>query len=125
MILFPVWWYTRGVRSHAQACWKELKDGGQIFPLRILLRHLLTPLYGYRDWKIVLISLPLRFVHFQRGDDPKNGVRPLRRVIQDTLEDPHRTDPGRGRGETPRHRRGGGRGNDRRAKGTTTVESAS
>lgn len=63
LLLFPLWWYTAGLRHHALSVWRELKDCERFFHLGILLRHILTPLYGYTDWQTRTISVFVRLGH--------------------------------------------------------------
>lgn len=64
ILLFPIYWYTQGLCSRGYGVLRELKECRQLFHLRILFRHLFTPLYGYTDWETRFVSVIARAGHF-------------------------------------------------------------
>lgn len=64
ILLFPIYWYTQGLVTRGCGVLRELKECRQLFHLRILFRHLFTPLYGYTDWETRFVSVIARAGHF-------------------------------------------------------------
>ncbi len=64
VVLFPIYWYTEGLYVKAWGVLRELRECRQLFHLRILFRHLFTPLYGYTDWETRFVSVIARSGHF-------------------------------------------------------------
>ena len=58
----PVWWYTTGLMHFAKGLWNEARDFARILSLKILLRHLFTPMFGDYSKSGRVISFFVRFV---------------------------------------------------------------
>lgn len=62
IILFPVWWYSRGLLLVWRWSWQTLQDYAEYFALRIWIQNLFVPMFGQYDWQSRLISVVMRIV---------------------------------------------------------------
>jgi hypothetical protein len=61
-LLFPVWWYGRGLVKMLRKARQFLANRAADFGLRYWLKNLFRPMYGVRDWQGRLISFFMRVV---------------------------------------------------------------
>lgn len=62
IILFPVWWYTEGLRGVLNFLWMELRRAAGAIGIVIWLKSMFKPMYGERSWQGRLISFFMRIV---------------------------------------------------------------
>lgn len=62
LVLFPVWWYTRGLSRVARWASQTLRGWEHAVGLRLWLKALFVPMYGQNDLQGRLISFFMRFV---------------------------------------------------------------
>lgn len=63
VLLFPVWWYTKGLADLATRMSQALLDFLDELNIGILAKSLFKPMYGDYSWSGRLISFPVRCVH--------------------------------------------------------------
>lgn len=61
-IMFPVWWYARGLMLMLRWCATAIKDYAQYFAINIWIKNILVPMFGQSDWQSRLISIFMRSV---------------------------------------------------------------
>ena len=62
IILFPVWWYTRGLAMMTKWFLGSVKTGSQWFGLSVWVKNLFVPMYGETTIQGRLISFFMRLV---------------------------------------------------------------
>ena len=62
ILMFPWWWYTRGVRGVLRWAGRTLRGWEHMVGLRFWVRHLFVPMFGQADWQGRLISVIMRMV---------------------------------------------------------------
>jgi len=62
ILLFPVWWYSRGLLFVWRWSWQTLQDYVEYFALRIWIQNIFVPMFGQYDWQSRLISIAMRTV---------------------------------------------------------------
>lgn len=62
ILLWPVWWYTKGALRAFLFCLKIIRGQAERMGYGIWLKNLFTPMYGQRDLQGRLISFLVRFV---------------------------------------------------------------
>jgi hypothetical protein len=59
--LFPVWWYTRGLKKTTESAIGSVRNASAYFALGIWVKNLFVPMYGETSWQGRLISFFIRF----------------------------------------------------------------
>ncbi len=59
--LFPIWWYTAGVKKAFFRMINTVAQGNQELGLSVWLKNIFKPMYGQYDWQGRLISFIMRF----------------------------------------------------------------
>jgi hypothetical protein len=62
LLLFPVWWYTRGIMETADRIAGFWAHSLKSLNLAVWLKNIFVPMYGQRDFTGVLISVLMRIV---------------------------------------------------------------
>lgn len=62
IVMFPVWWYTRGLAGVIQYGLSMMKYRLESYAFSVWIRNLFVPMYGMRDWSARLISFVMRVV---------------------------------------------------------------
>ena len=62
ILMFPWWWYTRGVRGVLRWAGRTLRGWEQVVGLRFWARNLFVPMFGQTDVQGRLISVAMRVV---------------------------------------------------------------
>ena len=62
ILLFPFWWYSRGLVLVAGILWQFLANREKANALFIWIKNLFRPMYGQTDWQGVMISFFMRIV---------------------------------------------------------------
>ena len=60
IILFPVWWYSRGFWQWGKTLFKFLKKRQKGIGLMVWAKNIFRPMYGQTDWQGKLISFFVR-----------------------------------------------------------------
>lgn len=60
--MFLVWWYTHGLFALLQRLQQRLSDLVRALSLKVLVRYLFVPMYGYNDIWSRIISFWVRLV---------------------------------------------------------------
>ncbi len=61
--LFPVWWYTEGLRRVCIGLWHNLQDTNLRLAPGLWLKNIFTPMYGQRDFQGRIMSFFMRIVN--------------------------------------------------------------
>jgi hypothetical protein len=68
IVLFPVWWYTRGLRIVAARAVHSVSDASAWLGLGVWVKNLFVPMYGETSWQGKIISFFIRlFMIIVRG----------------------------------------------------------
>lgn len=68
IVMFPVWWYTRGLKIAAGRAFHSVEDASQWLGLGVWVKNLFVPMYGETSWQGKLISFFVRlFMIIVRG----------------------------------------------------------
>lgn len=62
VLVFPVWWYTRGFWQWGKALLKFVRDREKGVMLLVWVKNIFRPMYGQTDWQGKLISFAVRLV---------------------------------------------------------------
>lgn len=62
ILMFPVWWYSRGLVQTLENIWEFLKNREKSLAFFVWVKNLFRPMYGQRDWQGYLISVGMRLV---------------------------------------------------------------
>jgi len=60
IIMFPIWWYTRGFYYCLKGVWRFLKNRQDSLSLFVWVKNVFKPMYGQTDWQGILISIFIR-----------------------------------------------------------------
>ncbi|RLC38949.1 hypothetical protein DRH27_00955 [Candidatus Falkowbacteria bacterium] len=60
LLMFPVWWYGRGLLGLIENLIQFLKNRQKSLALIVWIKNLFRPMYGQRDWQGKLISFFMR-----------------------------------------------------------------
>ena len=60
ILMFPVWWYGRGLLRLIQNLIQFLKNRQKSLALVVWIKNLFRPMYGQKDWQGKLISFFMR-----------------------------------------------------------------
>lgn len=60
ILLFPLWWYTKGLKKTVLFCVKKAKNAENALGLKIWLTSLFKPMYAQYDWQGRIISFFMR-----------------------------------------------------------------
>lgn len=60
--MFIVWWYTNGLLALLEELHKHVVELVRVLDLKLLVRYLFVPMYGYRDIASRVISFFVRLV---------------------------------------------------------------
>ncbi len=60
ILLFPLWWYTKGLKKTAAFCVKKAKNAENALGIKIWLTSLFKPMYAQYDWQGRIISFFMR-----------------------------------------------------------------
>jgi len=60
ILRFPVWWYTRGLVSAAQAGLRAVQSYAAMLAVGVWVRNVFVPMFGARDWQSRIISFFMR-----------------------------------------------------------------
>ena len=64
VILFPIWWYTEGLRRVSLGLWNNLQDTNLTLSPGLWLKNIFKPMYGQTDFQGRLMSFFMRTVNF-------------------------------------------------------------
>lgn len=62
IILFPIWWYSRGLLRMLKFVGRQMEVERQQLGIGVWVKNIFVPMYGTRDWGGRLISLFMRLV---------------------------------------------------------------
>ena len=62
IVMFPVWWYSRGLLLMLRWCVETLKGYAKYFAIGIWIKNIFVPMFGQHDWQSRLISIFMRIV---------------------------------------------------------------
>jgi hypothetical protein len=62
ILMFPVWWYSRGLFALVLGIVEFLKNREKSLALSVWLKNIFKPMYGQSDWQGILISIFIRIV---------------------------------------------------------------
>lgn len=62
ILMFPVWWYTRGFFYCLKNVWRFLGRRQESISLFVWIKNIFKPMYGQTDWQGILISIFIRVV---------------------------------------------------------------
>ena len=62
LLLFPVWWYTKGLRQVSKYLVQSIRSASQIFGLMVWVKNLFVPMYGETGFAGRAISFFIRLV---------------------------------------------------------------
>jgi hypothetical protein len=62
VLMFPVWWYTRGLLQLFASLLLFLKNREKSLALFIWIKNVFRPMYGQTDWQGKLISIGMRII---------------------------------------------------------------
>jgi hypothetical protein len=62
ILMFPVWWYSRGLINQSISIINFLKDQQKSLALTVWVKNIFTPMYGQRDWQGILVSIFMRII---------------------------------------------------------------
>ena len=63
IVLFPVWWYTEGLRKVLLGLLHKLQDANVSLAPGLWLKNIFTPMYGQRDIQGRIMSFFMRTVN--------------------------------------------------------------
>ncbi len=63
IVLFPVWWYTRGAQKVAVGCGHLIQHANMQFAPGLWFKNLFVPMFGQRDWQGRIVSFFMRLVN--------------------------------------------------------------
>lgn len=61
IVLFPVWWYTRGLATMADWTSHSFSTANRSLGWSLWAKNLFVPMYGETDWTGKLVSFGVRF----------------------------------------------------------------
>ncbi|MEK7183349.1 MAG: hypothetical protein AAB776_01805 [Patescibacteria group bacterium] len=62
IVMFPVWWYSRGLLLMLQWCVDTLKGYAKYMAISVWIKNIFVPMFGQNDWQSRLISIFMRSV---------------------------------------------------------------
>lgn len=62
IVLFPVWWYTKGVVYMIEQLLLSARRQAASFAVSLWVRNLFVPMYGQYDWQGRIISFFIRLI---------------------------------------------------------------
>ncbi|MBT4349958.1 hypothetical protein HOD19_04260 [bacterium] len=62
ILYFPIWWYTRGLKGVFVYIWRSVKKLAYSLSLKVMITHLLSPMFGQYDRAGRAISFFMRFI---------------------------------------------------------------
>ena len=62
LVMFPVWWYSRGLVLLLTSARNTLKSYAQYLAVAVWLKNIFVPMFGQNDWQSRLISIFMRSV---------------------------------------------------------------
>lgn len=62
IVMFPVWWYSRGLFLMLRWCVETLKGYAKYLAIGIWIKNIFVPMFGQHDWQSRLISIFMRCV---------------------------------------------------------------
>ena len=62
IILFPVWWYSRGLVLMLEGCLATLQGYAKYMAVGVWMKNIFVPMFGTSDWQSRLISVFMRSV---------------------------------------------------------------
>lgn len=62
ILMFPVWWYTRGLVGVARSLFSFLGERQRSLALLVWIKNIYRPMYGQHDWQGILISIGMRII---------------------------------------------------------------
>lgn len=62
IVLFPVWWYTKGVVHMFEQLLRSARRQAAFFAVSVWVRNLFVPMYGQYDWQGRIISFFIRLI---------------------------------------------------------------
>jgi hypothetical protein len=62
VVLFPLWWYTKGIVYMLDKLWLSARRQSANFAVGIWIKNLFVPMYGQYDWQGRIISFVVRLV---------------------------------------------------------------
>lgn len=62
LLLFPAWWYTRGLLETAERIMTFWAHSLKALNLLVWMKNIFVPMYGQRDFTGVLVSIFMRIV---------------------------------------------------------------
>ena len=60
ILLFPVWWYTRGLRHVLTWAKNFMRDANESYALSVWIKNLFVPMYGDSEWSGRVLSFFVR-----------------------------------------------------------------
>lgn len=63
VFLFPVWWYTNGLKRVILACGRTVQEANISLAPGIWLKNIFVPMYGQSDWQGRIMSVFMRIVN--------------------------------------------------------------
>ncbi|MEA2064932.1 MAG: hypothetical protein U9O66_01375 [Patescibacteria group bacterium] len=60
ILLFPLWWYTKGLKKTVAFCVEKAKNAENALGLKIWLTSIFKPMYAQYDWQGKIISFFMR-----------------------------------------------------------------
>ena len=62
LIMFPLWWYSRGLTQLGEGLIKFLVNRQKSLALFVWIKNIFKPMYGQQDWQGIMISIFIRFI---------------------------------------------------------------
>lgn len=62
IVMFPMWWYTKGVLYMFHKLWLSARRQSANFAVGIWMKNLFVPMYGQYDWQGRIISFVVRLI---------------------------------------------------------------
>ena len=62
-ILFPLWWYTRGLQRYGRLLWRNIQMVERELGVLIWMKNIFRPMFGQYDWQGRIISFFMRVVN--------------------------------------------------------------
>lgn len=63
ILIFPVWWYTAGVRHAGKALWHWFQDANSMLAPGLWLQNIFVPMFGQHDLQGRIMSVFMRIMN--------------------------------------------------------------
>jgi len=62
LLYFPIWWYSIGLKERFLKFLKQMKDVERRLALKIWLKNMFVPMYGFYDFSSRVVSFFIRVI---------------------------------------------------------------